>query len=221
MPKDKCEQADDGIMRYLLDKDALVETPIGCNDDIFIIEAAKQNNGVIVSNDLFRDEKRFNDELQCFIHSNRLPYVFVEDLFIPANDPRGRSGPKLEDFLSTDLVEHGNVQHHQRLLGRTKSHQRYQRKKEYPTNQLFNVYQRTAVHSTRSLPIDQYKACISDSSQQSTTSANGNLNQNYRHEQVRRTISVVYTNSNSRESDVQSINARAKTALCRTKSHNV
>lgn len=230
VPQDKCQLADETIFSYLRHIDALVRTPTGCNDDMFIIEAARQSNAVIVSNDLFRDEKRFNDELERFIHLNRLPYVFVGDLFIPANDPRGRSGPKLQDFLSADFVEHGYVQHHKRLLCSTKSHQRYQRKKEYSSNQQYNTNQRNPIHSTRSLPIEQDRAIVADSNHQPTTCANQQrppryqkFNPGMEHDTrgVRRTTSVVYPNPDAKGSDVQSMIGLGKTALCRTKSHNL
>lgn len=155
VPTERCHNtsSDEAVLNYLYNIDALVETPTGCNDDLFVIEAARRNCGVIVSNDLFRDEKRFNDELQRFIYLNRLPYVFVDDLFIPANDPRGRSGPTLDEFLrdrpdqsSSSAIVTGNInnnqQHQHQKLVRCKTYQRYQR----------NGYVTKNNQSTRSLP---------------------------------------------------------------------
>lgn len=99
VPADKCKSIDSLTEDYLKDLEALIETPSGCNDDLFIIEAARKSNGVIVSNDLYRNEKRLNQELERFVYMNRLPYIFDDDNFIPASDPRGRSGPNLDEFL--------------------------------------------------------------------------------------------------------------------------
>lgn len=99
VPEDKCFPKNDPVICYLIESNALIKTPEGCNDDNFIIEAARLNNGIIVSNDQYRDEKRLKYDLQNFIYNNRLPYIFVEDMFIPALDPLGRSGPTLDEFL--------------------------------------------------------------------------------------------------------------------------
>lgn len=135
VPDDKCQldadhQHQKHIITYLNKLNALVLTPAGHNDDYFIIEAARPNNGVIVSNDLFRDEKKYDEELKEFIRLNRLPYIFVDDLFIPAQDPLGRSRrPFLDEFLkvgsnqSTSQYRFNNSNH--KKLNRANSYQRY------------------------------------------------------------------------------------------------
>lgn len=104
IPANKCDRAvkdtiAESVLTYLNSQDALVKTPSGSNDDLYVIESAKYNEGVIVSNDLFRDEKRLNDEMSNYINQNRLPYAFVDDLFVPAHEPLGRTGPSLDEFL--------------------------------------------------------------------------------------------------------------------------
>lgn len=125
IPADRCERAvgdseAEAILNYLIHQDALVKTPCGSNDDLYVIEAAKHYDGVIVSNDMFRDEKRFNEDLSNYIHQNRLAYVFVDDLFIPAHDPLGRTGPSLDEFLRSNYASfNSNMK-----LCRSRSHQR-------------------------------------------------------------------------------------------------
>lgn len=110
------------ILDYLVDNDALVKTPIGSNDDMFLIEAARLSNGVIVSNDLFREEVKLKHEWSVYVRQNRLPYIFVDDLFIPANDPLKRSGPYLDQFLQvqTNNQREDSVLHNR--LYQTHSH---------------------------------------------------------------------------------------------------
>lgn len=180
VPIDRCNRAmgdpiADSVMSYLTNLDTLVKTPAGSNDDYYVIEAARHNAGVIVSNDLFRDEKRFNQELQEFIHLNRLPYVFVDDLFIPANDPRGRSGPTLDEFLTCDVLNTNGLgihSTHYSRVNRPRSYQRYQRgavslkncRSNYASNsgnKLNNNLQRRSLQLTRSLPMDQMETPVS------------------------------------------------------------
>lgn len=123
VPSDRCNSAEPSIIDYLNEHDALIKTPTGCNDDLFVIEAARLSNAIIVSNDLFRDESRFNVEVESFIYSHRLPYIFVDDLFIPAKDPLGKAGPDLSDFLKIDskLTRNGPLIRQHRKLQASRS----------------------------------------------------------------------------------------------------
>ena len=69
-------------------------------DDRFILDLAKQNNGVVVSNDQYRDLIDEDQGYKEVIATSLLPYVFAQDYFMPAKDPLGRNGPNLDDFLS-------------------------------------------------------------------------------------------------------------------------
>ncbi|CAF0732357.1 unnamed protein product [Rotaria sordida] len=72
-------------------------------DDRFILQYAADNDGIVVSNDNFRDlqhEKSFK-----FVINNRiLPFATINDTFMPATDPLGRNGPNLDDFLSKPFL---------------------------------------------------------------------------------------------------------------------
>lgn len=108
VPDDKCQTIDKDIELYLNSSSALIRTPSGHNDDMFVIEAAMNNNGVIVSNDHFRAEQERTNrmELRNFIEMNRLPFVIVDDVFIPASDPRGKGPlrPSLDEFLCHAMI---------------------------------------------------------------------------------------------------------------------
>lgn len=125
VPSDKCDNYGSPtgpiVIDYLQQIDALVKTPQGCNDDLFIINAAHQADAIIVSNDRFRDEIRNNCDFSDVVQRNRLQYIFVDDMFIPAQDPLGRSGPPLVEFLRVGSRQSGR----QRIqLRKIKSHQR-------------------------------------------------------------------------------------------------
>ena len=70
----------------------------------FLIQAAAQKHGVIVSNDKFRDFLRdlsSKDFLQRqTIEQRLLPFVYHEGIFIFPPDPYGRKGPNLDQLLS-------------------------------------------------------------------------------------------------------------------------
>lgn len=94
---------------YALEKDNyLVFTPsrkvqgkrIVCYDDRFIVRLAAETGGVIVSNDTYQDLlKEDNPEWKEVIERRLLMYTFVGDIFMAPDDPLGRKGPKLDDFL--------------------------------------------------------------------------------------------------------------------------
>lgn len=69
-------------------------------DDRYILDAAIEMSGIVVSNDHFRD---FLDEeggkYKKVIEEQQLMYTFVEDLFMPTQDPLGKHGPHLDEFL--------------------------------------------------------------------------------------------------------------------------
>lgn len=72
------------------------ETPY---DDRFILDAALAMDGVVVSNDQYRDLMGI-DKYKDIICKRLIPYTFVEDHIIIPNDPRGPNGPSLEQMLT-------------------------------------------------------------------------------------------------------------------------
>ncbi|XP_028048691.1 probable ribonuclease ZC3H12D isoform X3 [Monomorium pharaonis] len=70
-----------------------------CYDDRYILKLAAEVDGVVVSNDNYRDLAQENPEFRRVIEERILMYSFVNDRFMPPDDPLGRSGPTLENFL--------------------------------------------------------------------------------------------------------------------------
>ncbi|XP_068616356.1 endoribonuclease ZC3H12A-like, partial [Brachionichthys hirsutus] len=70
-----------------------------CYDDRFIVKVAYESDGVIVSNDTYRDLQGERPEWKKCIEERLLMYSFVNDKFMPPDDPLGRYGPSLDNFL--------------------------------------------------------------------------------------------------------------------------
>ncbi|KAM4550114.1 endoribonuclease ZC3H12A [Fundulus diaphanus] len=106
-PRPDVPITDQHILRELERKKVLVFTPsrrvagkrVVCNDDCFIVKHAFESDGVIVSNDLYRDLQGDRPEWKRFIEERLLMYSFVNNKFMPPDDPLGRHGPNLENFL--------------------------------------------------------------------------------------------------------------------------
>ncbi|XP_013881821.1 probable ribonuclease ZC3H12C [Austrofundulus limnaeus] len=98
---------DQEILRRLEREKILVFTPsrrvqgrrVVCYDDRFIVKLAYESDGIIVSNDNYRDLANEKPEWKSFIDERLLMYSFVNDKFMPPDDPLGRHGPSLENFL--------------------------------------------------------------------------------------------------------------------------
>ncbi|XP_038604134.1 LOW QUALITY PROTEIN: probable ribonuclease ZC3H12B [Tachyglossus aculeatus] len=98
---------DQEILRKLEKEKILVFTPsrrvqgrrVVCYDDRFIVKLAFDSDGIIVSNDNYRDLQNEKPEWKKFIEERLLMYSFVNDKFMPPDDPLGRHGPSLENFL--------------------------------------------------------------------------------------------------------------------------
>ncbi|XP_068572478.1 probable ribonuclease ZC3H12B [Cebidichthys violaceus] len=99
--------ADQEILRKLEKEKILVFTPsrrvqgrrVVCYDDRFIVKLSYDSDGIIVSNDNYRDLQNEKPEWKKFIEERLLMYSFVNDKFMPPDDPLGRHGPSLENFL--------------------------------------------------------------------------------------------------------------------------
>ncbi|KAM7061427.1 putative ribonuclease ZC3H12D isoform 1-T1 [Acridotheres tristis] len=111
-PRQDSPIADQHILEELEKQSVLVYTPsrkvkgkrVVCYDDRYIVKVAYEKDGVIVSNDHYRDLQNENPEWKWFIEQRLLMYSFVSNRFMPPDDPLGRHGPTLSNFLSKKPV---------------------------------------------------------------------------------------------------------------------
>ncbi|CAN0300811.1 unnamed protein product [Lampetra fluviatilis] len=106
-PRADAPITDQQILSELERRRVLVFTPsrrvqgrrVVCYDDRFIVRLAHESDGVIVSNDNYRDLQSEKVEWRRFVEERLLMYSFVNDKFMLPDDPLGRDGPTLENFL--------------------------------------------------------------------------------------------------------------------------
>ena len=89
-----------------------------CYNDIFIVDIAARKQGIVVSNDNYRDvlklrNEEFNEQIKnryiqivvslirfyILITTRTLGFMLCGGMFIPPQDPLGKIGPRLEEFL--------------------------------------------------------------------------------------------------------------------------
>ena len=117
MPKPDSPMTDQEILSDLEKERIVVFTPsrrvngrrIVCYDDRFIIRLAAEHDGIIVSNDNYRDLVNENPKWKEVIEQRLLMFSFVNDIFMVPDDPLGRHGPTLDDFLRKGTVAHPRV----------------------------------------------------------------------------------------------------------------
>ncbi|KAI3361224.1 hypothetical protein L3Q82_013420, partial [Scortum barcoo] len=106
-PRPDAPITDQHILMELEKRKIVVFTPsrrvggkrVVCYDDRFIVKLAYESDGVIVSNDTYRDLQGERPEWKKCIEERVLMYSFVNDKFMPPDDPLGRHGPSLDNFL--------------------------------------------------------------------------------------------------------------------------
>ncbi|KAJ8398611.1 hypothetical protein AAFF_G00421390 [Aldrovandia affinis] len=76
---------------------------ISSHDDRFLLHLAEKTGGVIVTNDNLRDFVDTSEAWRQIIKERLLQFTFVEDHFLIPDDPLGRHGPQLEEFLRKDF----------------------------------------------------------------------------------------------------------------------
>uniref|UniRef100_A0A3P9Q1M4 NEDD4-binding protein 1 n=1 Tax=Poecilia reticulata TaxID=8081 RepID=A0A3P9Q1M4_POERE len=75
---------------------------ISSHDDRFLLHLAEKTDGIIVTNDNLRDFVDTSDTWRRIIQERLLQFTFVEDHFMIPDDPLGKNGPHLDDFLRKD-----------------------------------------------------------------------------------------------------------------------
>ncbi|XP_030018492.1 protein KHNYN [Sphaeramia orbicularis] len=75
---------------------------ISSYDDRLMLQLAQKTDGVIVTNDNLRDLSDESAAWRDIIKKRLLQYTFVGDHFMVPDDPLGRGGPHLDDFLRTE-----------------------------------------------------------------------------------------------------------------------
>lgn len=75
---------------------------ISSYDDRMILQHAQKTAGVIVTNDNLRDLLDESPVWRDIIKKSLLQYTFVGDHFMVPDDPLGRGGPHLDDFLRSE-----------------------------------------------------------------------------------------------------------------------
>ncbi|KAJ8281200.1 hypothetical protein GJAV_G00064640 [Gymnothorax javanicus] len=73
------------------------------HDDRFLLHLAEKTGGVIVTNDNLRDFVDTSEAWKQIIKERLLQFTFVEDLFLIPDDPLGKHGPQLDDFLRKEF----------------------------------------------------------------------------------------------------------------------
>ncbi|KAM6161318.1 NEDD4-binding protein 1 [Erethizon dorsatum] len=76
---------------------------IASHDDRFLLHLADKTGGIIVTNDNFREFVTESVSWREIITKRLLQYTFVGDIFMVPDDPLGRSGPRLEEFLQKEV----------------------------------------------------------------------------------------------------------------------
>ncbi|XP_062857175.1 endoribonuclease ZC3H12A-like [Trichomycterus rosablanca] len=111
---------DQHILDELERRNILVYTPsrcvngkrVVCYDDRYIVKLAYDSDGIIVSNDNYRDLQLEKPQWKKFIEERLLMYTFANDIFMPPDDPLGRNGPTIENFLRKRPIISENKQQH-------------------------------------------------------------------------------------------------------------
>nr|XP_019948122.1 PREDICTED: ribonuclease ZC3H12A-like [Paralichthys olivaceus] len=106
-PRPDAPITDQHILMELERRKIVVFTPsrrvggkrVVCYDDRFIVKLAYDSDGVIVSNDTYRDLQGERPEWKKCIEERLLMFSFVNDKFMPPDDPLGRHGPSLDNLL--------------------------------------------------------------------------------------------------------------------------
>ncbi|CAI8038938.1 Endoribonuclease ZC3H12A, partial [Geodia barretti] len=91
----------EGILKFTPSR-RIGNKKIVCYDDRFIVRLATETNGVIVSNDNFRDLAEENEKWRKTIENRLVMFTFAHDIFMVPEDPLGKYGPRLSQLLQIE-----------------------------------------------------------------------------------------------------------------------
>ena len=89
----------DGMLFYTPSRIVSKCSRIQSDDDLFILKTAKELDGVILSNDQYRNEKSTHPEYKEIIEKRLIQPRFIKNTLILPDDPLGKNGPNLDTFL--------------------------------------------------------------------------------------------------------------------------
>ncbi|EWM22776.1 Ribonuclease Zc3h12a-like protein [Nannochloropsis gaditana] len=70
-------------LQSMVDRRWLATIPPTDNDDLYILEFAREKNALVLSNDCFRDHCARDPSLRPFLQRNRVSYTFFANDFLP------------------------------------------------------------------------------------------------------------------------------------------
>jgi len=72
---------------------------IRCDDDLYILQVANEIDGIVLSNDQYKQYYKIHEHYRDVIKNRLLQPRFFNEKLILQQDPLGPGGPKLEDFF--------------------------------------------------------------------------------------------------------------------------
>ncbi|XP_077128617.1 NEDD4-binding protein 1-like isoform X3 [Ranitomeya variabilis] len=93
-----------GILSFTPSRTVL-GSQICSHDDRFLLHLAEKTGGIIVTNDNLREFVVESLAWTKIIKERLLQFTFVGDIFMIPDDPLGRHGPNLDNFLSKDRAQ--------------------------------------------------------------------------------------------------------------------
>ncbi|KAM9329667.1 protein KHNYN-like [Gastrophryne carolinensis] len=112
-------------------------------DDRFMLQLAERTDGVIVTNDYLRDMFAESQAWQNIIKDRLLQFTFVGDIFMVPDDPLGKNGPPLSQFLTKNSLPRSKAKGHS-FAGRRSPHVAHSPPKPSSQTEVLNLRDRKA-----------------------------------------------------------------------------
>jgi ribonuclease ZC3H12 len=195
-PKPEDPISDQEVLANLEKMGSLVFTPsrtvgnrrLVCYDDRYVLRLAADTDGIVVSNDNYRDLTIESPEFKRVIQERMLMYSFVNDRFMPPEDPLGRNGPTLDQFLSkTPLKSAPPCPYGRKCTYGAKCKYFHPIIKESVSDSL---RKQAALKITQSLPISSSKPTPISRTKSAVPLGNTGMNQANPHKKLQRQLSI-------------------------------